>query len=96
MLLHVVQFEFRADVPEPRRDEILAAARRMLSAIPGVTNLIAGRSIRSDGGFPHAIAMTFADRAALESYRAHPDHVRFRDELFFPFLARKASLDYEE
>ena len=96
MLLHAVLFEFKPEVSQERRAEVLALARRDLAAIPGVLDLTAGRAIRAGDEYPYAIAMRFRGREELEAYRACPAHARFRDVEFFPLLARKTTLDYED
>lgn len=96
MLFHAVLFNFREDVDAKKREEIFAAARAKLPKIPGVTSLCVGENIEPDGEFRHAITMCLPNRAALDVYRDHPLHVEFRDVDFFPFVAEKQRLDFEE
>lgn len=96
MLIHVVLFNFKAEVTESKRKEVLDIARKVLPEIPGVTNLMAGKKIRDMDEFEYAISMNFLDTAALEEYRQHPDHVKFRDIDFFPYVETKQGIDYED
>ena len=96
MLVHVVLFNFKSDLSVKRKAEILELCRKTLAALPGVQNLLVGRSIKSDGEFSYALSMYFENEQALETYRNHPDHVYFRDVEFFPFLENFKGLDYAD
>lgn len=96
MLIHLVLFNFKADVSEIKRKEIMDIARKVLPGIPGVMNLMAGEKIREMDEFKYAISMNFLDSAALEEYRQHPEHVKFRDVDFFPYVETKQGIDYED
>jgi Stress responsive A/B Barrel Domain len=96
MLVHVVLFDFKADVDPGRREVVLDLARKALVRIPGVSNLLAGKSIRKETEYPFALSMYFESEAALNIYRDHPDHVKFRDVDFFPLLEKVQGLDYED
>lgn len=96
MLFHAVLFNFNDDVTEQKRKTILQLAYDLLVPIPGVLDLHAGRSIKSDSEYEYAITMYFeGGQPELQEYRDHPNHVRFRDVEFFPFLKSKLGLDYE-
>jgi len=94
MLFHAVLFNFREDVSMEKRESILQLARALLPPIPGVMNLLAGKNIKQGSEYEYAITMYFDDEAALQEYRGHADHIRFRDVEFFPFLSSKCGLDY--
>ena len=96
MLFHAVLFNFNDDVTEDKRKHILQLSYDLLTPIPGVLDFYAGRSIHADAEFEYAITMYFeGGQPALHDYRVHPDHERFRDVEFFPFLKSKLGLDYE-
>ena len=96
MLFHAVLFNFKSDVSDVKKQEILRLAYDLLTPIPGVSGLNAGRTIHPGAEYEYAITMYFEGGApALQAYRDHPDHVRFRDIEFFPFLDTKLGLDYE-
>jgi len=96
MLVHVVLFDFKPDVATQKRQSILDLARVKLAAIPGVMNLLVGKAATDKCDYPFALSMYFDDLQALETYRAHPDHVHFRDVEFFPYLQRKQGMDYND
>jgi len=96
MLFHAVLFCFKDNVPDTRRDNILRLSREVLPKIPGVMNLMAGKTINPNNEYDHAITMYFEDEAALQEYRDHPAHVHFRDVEFFPYVDKKIGLDYSD
>ena len=75
MILHLVSFKYRADVDaETRRQhrERLAA----LENIDGITDLKVGADIvGSARSYDTGLAITFADRAALDAYQKNERHV---------------------
>ncbi len=78
---------------------MLAGARELLSAIPGVTEFRCGVAVPSargavDDSFSVAISMTFADQAAADTYQAHPLHIRFVEEVFKPNVRRFVVYDF--
>jgi hypothetical protein len=96
MVLHVVMFRFKGAVGARRRAALLARAREVLAPLPGVRHFFAGRAIRDDIEFSHAIGMFFADEATLDAYRAHPAHIAFRDDEFVPLVEHRQSFDYAD
>lgn len=75
MLIHLVCFKYKADVEEPVRQqhrERLAGLR----SIEGVLDLNVGQDVvRSARSYDTGLAVTFPNRAALDAYQAHPQHV---------------------
>ena len=75
MLTHIVCFKYKADVAEPTRHE---HRQRLagLRGIPGVLELKVGADVvRSARAFDTGLIVEFPDRAALDNYAVHPDHV---------------------
>ena len=96
MLLHAVLFNFKPDLSEEKKKRIYQLSYEKLEPIPGVMNLHTGKTINESAEYEHGVFMYFEDREALQKYRAHPEHIRFRDEEFFPFLESYTGLDYED
>lgn len=75
MLIHVVCFKYRADVPESAREE----HRRTLAglaSLEGIVELTVGADVvHSARSFDTALVVRFADRAALDAYQRNPVHV---------------------
>ena len=75
MLTHIVSFKYRDDVPEAARAE---HRQRLagLRTIPVVRSLSVGADVvRSPRSFDTGLVVTFDDRAALDAYAVHADHV---------------------
>ena len=75
MLLHLVSFKYKADVDAATR----AQHRQRLSALnslDGVIDLKVGEDVvRSPRSYDTGLAMTFPNRAALDAYQQHDQHV---------------------
>ncbi|HEV8130195.1 MAG TPA: Dabb family protein [Acidobacteriota bacterium] len=96
MLTHIVLYKLKSGVTNEQAQALLREARTRLAAIPGVINLRAGTSIYADDVFQCALVMDFENVTALESYRVHPTHVKFVDEIVNPIAAEIRRLDYVE
>ncbi len=90
MLIHVVCFKYKAGTTDAQKREHIARLRG-LAGLPGVVDLNAGADIvRSPRSYDTALVVTFADRAALEAYQPHQQHVpvaRFGADLSEHILA---------
>jgi len=82
------------------RDRIIDASRTFAD-IPGVLSVSAGEAIPSerpivDDSFDVAILLTFANAADLAAYLAHPEHIRARDEILVPRVAKILVYDFTD
>ena len=96
MLAHLVVFNFKVDLSKEKQDEILQRCKTDLPKLPGVQNLVVGKNVRQGSEYEYGLCMYFNDEAELDIYRNHPDHVHFRDVVFFPFLEKVQGFDFEE
>jgi hypothetical protein len=75
MLLHLVSFKYKSDTAAAVR----AQHRQRLATLKGldgVTDLKVGEDVvRSPRSYDTGLAVTFADRAALDAYQTNPQHV---------------------
>jgi hypothetical protein len=75
MLLHLVSFKYKADVDAATR----AQHRQRLGALKsleGVIDLKVGEDVvRSPRSYDTGLAITFPNRAALDAYQKHDQHV---------------------
>ncbi len=75
MLKHIVLMKFKEEVT----DQQIADLQSSLLALPPVIREIkgyeCGRDLRPARKFDFALVSTFADVAALESYKVRPEHV---------------------
>ena len=75
MLLHLVCFKYKADVDAATR----AQHRQRLAALKdldGLLDLKVGEDVvHASRSYDTGLAITFADRAALDAYQKNPRHV---------------------
>jgi len=90
---HLVLYNLGAAAPG-EIDAMVAEGRRVLAAIPGVRQVITGRAIREDAAYRLCWMVRFAHPAVIDSYRDHPDHLAFADNLFRPRAADRMTIDF--
>jgi hypothetical protein len=80
MLTHIVVWKYRADVEELVREEHIALLKRLASIIKEIESFHVGADML---GLPRSydtgLVATFRDRAALEAYTVHPEHILVAD-----------------
>jgi fructose-bisphosphate aldolase class II len=77
-------------------ESMMTEGRRILSAIPGVLEVFTGEAIKEDTSYRYTWLVRFCHPAVINSYREHPDHVAFADNLFRPVAGKRISIDYLE
>lgn len=75
-------------------DAMIAEGRRVLAAIPGVREVFAGEAVKSDAGYRYCWNVLFCHPVVIDSYREHPQHVKFADTRFRPVAGDRISIDY--
>jgi len=77
MLTHIVVWKYRADVEQSARAEHVKLLRALASIIPEVQSLAVGFDVLLlPRSYDTGLVATFADRAALDAYTIHPEHVK--------------------
>jgi hypothetical protein len=95
MLTHIVIWKYRADVEPDVRAEHVALLRRLASVIPEVLTLRVGfDTLLLARSFDTGLVVTFADRAGLDAYTVHPEHIKVA-EFGSTISAQVASVDFE-
>jgi hypothetical protein len=80
MLTHIVVWKYRADVERVVREEHVALLRRLVELIPEIESFNVGFDILSlPRSYDTGLVATFRDRAALEAYTVHPEHILVAD-----------------
>ena len=80
MLTHIVVWKYRADIEQAVRDEHVARLRRLASIIPEVLSLNVGfDALGLPRSYDTGLVAIFRDRAALEAYTVHPEHILVAD-----------------
>ncbi|HEY2962585.1 MAG TPA: Dabb family protein [Pyrinomonadaceae bacterium] len=77
MLIHIVVWKYRADVEQFAREEHVKLLRNLASIIPEAKSLSVGfDTLFLPRSYDTGLVATFADRAALDAYTVHPEHVK--------------------
>jgi hypothetical protein len=96
MLTHMVIWKYKAEASEEERREHVARLRALAEVVPEVQSLAVGFDVlRLPRSYDTGLVATFRDRAGLEAYTVHPDHVVVAD--FGRRISEHvASVDFEE
>ena len=89
---HLIIYNTTTD--EKAAQELAAEGRRVLDKIPGVRTTWSGCSVREDADYRWCWLIRFAHVAVIDSYREHPDHVRYANNHFRPVAGNRISIDY--
>jgi len=90
---HLIIFNV-SGIGDQEAEEMMARGREILGAIPGVRYVHTGTAVREDAKYRFCWLIRFVHPAVIDSYRDHPEHVRFADELFRPVAGDRISIDY--
>lgn len=90
---HLIIFNVKG-LDEAGAEAMMAEGRKNLAQIPGVTQIGTGSAIKQEAQFRYAWLIRFCHPAVIDSYREHPAHVAFADNLFRPIAGDRISIDY--
>ncbi|HEV7797567.1 MAG TPA: Dabb family protein [Pyrinomonadaceae bacterium] len=77
MLTHVVIWKYKSDVEQEVREEHVRLLRSLASSIKEVESLVVGFDVvKLPRSFDTGLVATFRDRAALDAYTIHPEHIK--------------------
>lgn len=80
MLTHIVIWKYRADIEQEVREEHVEMLRRLPSVIPEVVSFSVGFDVLGlPRSFDTGLVAVFRDRAALDAYTVHPEHIIVAD-----------------
>jgi len=95
MLTHIVVWKYRDDVEPFAREEHVKLLRALASVIPEAQTLSVGfDTLFLPRSYDTGLVATFADRAALDAYTVHPEHVKVA-QFGRSISAHVASVDFE-
>jgi hypothetical protein len=93
-ITHMVWIKFNDAVAPATVDGHLAGLSSLQDTVPGITSLTIGANFTDRAnGFTHGLLVVLPDKAALETYITHPDHVAVATALRRNALVQ--ALDYE-
>jgi hypothetical protein len=88
-------WKYRADASQDIRDEHLAHLRSLHSVVPGIESFAVGvDTLHSPKSYDTGLIAIFRDRAVLDAYSVHPDHVKVV-EFGQDITDRMAKVDFE-
>jgi hypothetical protein len=102
VIVHLVLFRPRAELPADARAALLDAMRTALRDIPSIRRASVGRRVTLDRpyeslmrtNYSHAALLEFDDVAGLRAYLDHPAHVQLASR-FFESFEEALMYDYE-
>jgi len=75
---------------------MMSEGRQTLSKIPGVREVFAGEAVKEGSKYRFCWLVRFTHKAVIDSYRNHPNHVAFADNLFRPHAGERISIDFQD
>ena len=96
MLTHIVVWKYKPESSDEERHEHVALLRALTKVIPEIQSFAVGSDVlRLPRSYDTGLVATFRDRAGLEAYTVHPDHVIAAD--FGRRISEHvASVDFED
>ena len=96
MLTHIVVWKYKPEVSEEQRREHVARLRRLPSIIPDIQSFAVGSDVlKLPRSYHTGLVAVFRDRATLDAYTVHPDHVAVAD-LGRTISEHVVSVDFED
>jgi quinol monooxygenase YgiN len=95
MLTHVVIWKYKSDIEQEVREEHVRMLRSLAAVIKQVETLVVGFDVvKLPRSFDTGLVATFRDRAALDAYTVHPEHIKVA-ALGKTISEQVASVDFE-
>jgi len=95
MLTHIVVWRYRADIEQEVREKHVRLLRNLSSVIKEVQSLSVGfDTLKLARSYDTGLVAVFRDRAGLDAYTIHPDHVKVA-EFGASISEHVASVDFE-
>lgn len=95
MLTHIVIWKYKSDVEQKVREEHVRMLSALASIIPEIERLSVGFDVlKLPRSFDSGLVAVFADRAGLDVYTVHPEHIKVA--AFGKTISQQvASVDFE-
>lgn len=77
-------------------EAMMLRGRDVLGKIPGVRRVITGTAVQTEAKYQYCWLVEFVHQDVIDSYRSHPDHAAFANELFRPIAGDRISIDFSE
>jgi len=92
---HQVWFKWNDGTPAETIDSIMSQLAALKDTVPGAESIRVGTNFTDRSqGHTHGLALTCADRDALQAYATHPEHVKVVEQIK-PVADSIMALDFE-
>jgi hypothetical protein len=91
-VIHVVSIEWRPNVTEAEKQNILEGVKKMAASVPGVKNVWMKGEWIEPRGYGDAFAIEFRDRAAADAYASSTVHDKW-NEIYTRLKAASVSIE---
>lgn len=96
MLIHIVAWKYRADAPQDAREKHREMLKALREIVPGIEDFAVGADfLRAHNSYDTGLFARFQDRAVLDAYTVHPEHVKVV-EYGRAVAETMSKVDYEE
>lgn len=96
MIEHIVLIRWKEDASQEAKDSAMTELRNLKGKIPSILEVTSGVNFSERAkGYTHGLVFHFKDKAAVEAYLAHPDHVHVVQKFLNPFREDTLVFDYE-
>ncbi|HET6668750.1 MAG TPA: Dabb family protein [Pyrinomonadaceae bacterium] len=96
MLTHIVIWKYRDEIEPEVRETHLELLRGLAATIPVIESLAVGFDVvKLPRSYHTGLVAVFRDRAALETYTVHPEHIKAA-EFGRTITEHIASVDFED
>jgi len=75
-------------------ETMMARGRDTLSQIPGVRRVSTGSAVRGQSKYRFSWMVQFTHPKVIDSYREHPNHAAFANQVFRPIAGDRISIDF--
>ncbi len=94
---HLVLLKFKPEINQEKIQYLFDRLAELQQLISGIDRFSGGKYSSLEGlnkGYTHGFTMTFVSVDARDSYLPHPEHEKFKEEIF-PCLEDFVIFDYE-
>jgi fructose-bisphosphate aldolase class II len=92
---HVIIYNVEG-ADDAKVSRMMREGEKVLSRIPGVRRVVTGTAVKDDVKFRFTWLVEFVHENVIASYREHPDHVAFANNLFRPIAGDRVSIDFRQ
>ncbi len=96
MIAHIAIYKFKAGTSEEAINQVLLEVRALRNKVPELNDILVGKNYNKwNEGYTHAIVVLAESQAALDAYRAHPDHEKVA-EILDKMEDKGIGIDFED